>query len=241
MAPPLAGASRVIGHRDYPIKILLHGLSGELDGVEYPGGIMAPMGTNTDEWVADISSYIRKSFGNSAPFVRPAHVAELRTATSSRRGPWTLAELEASTPTLLTNHAAWKATASHNTERASSGVDGSAATQWDSGAPQDQGMSFQIELPQVVNLAELHVDATRSREFETPATDPMESYSVQVSTDGITWSAPVAEGTGQSPTTVIAIAPVATRFVRITQTAAGPNANPWAIREVRIYVSGAGR
>jgi mono/diheme cytochrome c family protein/glucose/arabinose dehydrogenase len=238
MAPPLAGASRVVGHRDYPIKILLNGLSGELDGVEYPGGIMAPMGTNSDEWVADISSYIRKSFGNAASFVSPAHVAEVRKATASRRGPWTLAELEASTPTLLTNHAAWKATASHNSERAASAVDGSAATQWDSGASQEQGMWFQIELPQTVNLAELHVDASRSGEFGTPATDPMRAYSVQVSTDGTTWSAPVAEGKGQSPTTVIAITPVAARFVRITQTAPGPNANPWAIQGLRIYVVG---
>ena len=238
MAPPLAGASRVVEHRDYPIKILLHGLSGELDGVEYPGGIMAPMGANSDEWVADITSYIRRSFGNTASFVRPEHVAEVRKTTASRRGPWTLAELEASTPTVLANHAGSKATASHNSERAASAVDGSAATQWDSGAPQEQGMWFQIELPQTVTLVELHVDASRSGEFGTPATDPMGAYSVQVSTDGTTWSAPVAEGKGQSPTTLITMTPVAARFVRITQTAAAPKANPWAIRDVRIYAIG---
>ena len=58
---------RLLGNADYVTKVLLHGMTGELDGKNYPGGgVMVPMGTNTDEWIADVASYVRNSFGNSA-------------------------------------------------------------------------------------------------------------------------------------------------------------------------------
>jgi mono/diheme cytochrome c family protein len=55
----LSGSSRVAGHRDYVIKVLLHGLTGEVDGKAYGTGVMVPMGANTDQWVADVASYCR--------------------------------------------------------------------------------------------------------------------------------------------------------------------------------------
>src|SRR5262249_28042596 len=45
MAPPLAGSSRVQGHRDYVINTLLQGLIGPVDGKAYQS-LMAPMGSN---------------------------------------------------------------------------------------------------------------------------------------------------------------------------------------------------
>jgi mono/diheme cytochrome c family protein len=95
LAPPLAASPRVTGHPDYSIKILLHGLTGPLGDKEYPGGVMVPMGTNTDEWIADIASYVRNGFGNRASFVTPDQVAAVRKSTL-RKTPWTLPELEAS-------------------------------------------------------------------------------------------------------------------------------------------------
>ena len=35
------------------IKTLLHGLTGPIDGKLYAAGVMVPMGTNRDEWIAD--------------------------------------------------------------------------------------------------------------------------------------------------------------------------------------------
>ena len=35
LAPPLAGSARVVGHRDYVVKVLLHGMTGALDGRNY--------------------------------------------------------------------------------------------------------------------------------------------------------------------------------------------------------------
>ena len=82
MAPPLAGSPRVQGHRDYVIKVLLNGLTGPLDGKTYSRGHGAD-GTNTDEWVAGIASYVRNSFGNSG---RHGHAGRRRARARGDRG-----------------------------------------------------------------------------------------------------------------------------------------------------------
>ena len=64
MAPSLVGSPRVIGHTDYVIKTLLHGMTGPLEGKTYPAGVMMPLGVNDDQWIAAIASYVRNSFGN---------------------------------------------------------------------------------------------------------------------------------------------------------------------------------
>ena len=78
MAPSLVGSPRVIGHTDYVIKTLLHGMTGPLDGKTYPAGVMMPLGANDDQWVAAIASYVRNSFGNRASFISAADVARVR-------------------------------------------------------------------------------------------------------------------------------------------------------------------
>jgi hypothetical protein len=65
-------------------------------------------------------------------------------------------------------------------------------------------------------------------------------YQVQVSMDGTTWSAPVAEGKGTGRSTVISFAPVQAKFVRITQTASVENVPPWAVMLLRVYEAGSG-
>ena len=66
LAPPLSGSARVHGHRDYVIKVLLNGLTGDIDGKTYGTAVMVPMGSNTDQWIADVASYVRNAFGNTA-------------------------------------------------------------------------------------------------------------------------------------------------------------------------------
>src|SRR5206468_1709760 len=76
MAPPLAGSPRVNGHREYVIKTLLNGLTGPVADKNY-SEVMIPMGTNQDEWIAAIASYVRSSFGNNGGMVTPADVARV--------------------------------------------------------------------------------------------------------------------------------------------------------------------
>ena len=121
MAPPLVSSTRVQGHRDYVIKTILHGMTGPIDGKKY-ADVMVPMGTNTDEWIAAVASYVRSGFGGAGWLVTPADVARVRAATAGRKTPWTLEELEASLPRALVADATWKVTASHNAADAAQGV-----------------------------------------------------------------------------------------------------------------------
>ncbi len=154
MAPPLAGSPRVVGHRDYVIKVILNGLTGPLDGKTYQE-VMVPMGGSTDEWVAGVASYIRTSFGNAGGLVTPADVARVRAATGKRSTLWTLAEIDATLPKAV-DAQTLKLTASANPDTASN-----AATLrgWNTGAPQQAGMWFQIELPQALPVTEVQFDS----------------------------------------------------------------------------------
>ena len=246
LAPPLAGSPRVQGHRDYVIKVLLRGLQGPLDGKMYRD-VMVPM-PGTDEWVAGIASYVRTSFGNNGGLVTPADVARVRAEIADRKMPWTVAELEASLPKAL-DSAQWKLTASHAAESAP----GAATLRgWNSGAPQAAGMWLTVELPQPSTVTELQFESAnvgggrggrgaRGAAGGAGAAPPPQpvvgyprGYSVQVSTDGKTWSKPVAEGKGEGPRTTITFAPVRAKFVRITETDAAADA-PWSVRNLRIY------
>ncbi len=249
LAPSLAGSPRVNGHRDYVIKSVLHGLSGPLDGRSYPQ-VMVAMGTNSDQWIADITSYVRNSFGNIGALATSADVARVRTATGTR-SPWTVAELEASLPRALVPDPSWKVTASHDGRpspqaNAEGGYNylGNAAGAlsflgWTTGAPQQPGMWFQIELPAPATLTEIQFTSSSigGRAGAPAAWTFPRGYEVQISAEGTTWSAPVARGQGNPGITVIPLAPASAKFLRITQTASVENAPPWAMRLLRLYVA----
>jgi mono/diheme cytochrome c family protein len=152
MAPPLAGSARVQGHRDFVVKTLLQGMTGPLDGKTYAAGVMVPMASNTDEWIAAVASYVRNSFGNAGALVTPGDVARVRATTTTRKEPWTLDELSASLPLPLTALPTWKATASHNPAAAAGGL---SYAGWSSLTPQEAGMWFQVELPEPTALTEI--------------------------------------------------------------------------------------
>lgn len=81
IAPPLAHSEWVNGPEENLIRIQLRGLTGPItvNGQEYnlPAG-MAPLAYQSDDQIAAVLTYIRSSFGNSAPPVTAAAVAALR-------------------------------------------------------------------------------------------------------------------------------------------------------------------
>ncbi|MCK0146737.1 cytochrome C [Arenibacter sp. F26102] len=89
IAPPLIGSLRVTGDKDVLVSILLNGLTGPIEGKEY--GIMLPMGSNDDEWIGQVATYIRAM--NSASMVREKEVGDIRAKNSDRKSYWTLKEL----------------------------------------------------------------------------------------------------------------------------------------------------
>ncbi|MEJ7684022.1 MAG: c-type cytochrome [Segetibacter sp.] len=106
IAPPLVGDFRsLIRQKDTTIMILLHGLTGPVDGKTYPVD-MPSMGSNNDQWIASVLSYVRYDLGitnRSNPMspeflsrimVKPDEVKKIRAQTAERSKPWTRVELE---------------------------------------------------------------------------------------------------------------------------------------------------
>jgi mono/diheme cytochrome c family protein len=238
MAPPLAGSAHVQGHRDFVIKTLLHGLTGPNNGKSY-AEVMIPMGQQTDEWIANVASYVRSAFGNTGGVVRPAEVARARAASANRKTMWTVEELERTIPVLIPADPSWRATASHNPETAARGL---VLQGWTSGVPQTAGMYYQVELPAPTMVSEIQFDAFAVGAGGGRGTPPgggpaarfPREYQVQVSTDGIQWSQPVARGAGSRLTTV-SFNPVRAKFIRVTQTATLPDAPIWSVQNFRVF------
>ena len=233
-APALGGSPRVGGHRDYVIRTILHGLSGPIDGRTYVE-VMPPMAASSDAWIADVGSFVRNSFGNSAPVLREADVARVRAQTAGRKALWTIAELQAELPRPLIPDAGWKAAASHNTATAAAAFD---FTRWSTGVPQQPGMWFRIDLPRAIRLTEIQFDSPVTgggRGGAAPAATSPRTYRVEVSTDGTTWTTVVPEGQGGGRTTTIAFEAVTARSVRITQTAEVQDGAVWSMERLRLF------
>jgi mono/diheme cytochrome c family protein len=99
LAPPLAGASWVVGPPEWLARIILQGLSGPVDvqGQQFNGD-MPPHGHLAgldDATLAGLMTYLRRNWGNKAGAVSVEAVAAIRAASADRGGPWTVAELEA--------------------------------------------------------------------------------------------------------------------------------------------------
>ena len=120
--------------------------------------------------------------------------------------------------------------ASHNNSagKLMSSVNGNAGDRWDTGGSQVPGMWFQVEFPDVSKINRVVLDSRRSPR------DYPRGYEITVSTDGKTWSKPLAKGAGTQPLTDIGFPNAEAKFVRITQTGS-VNGLYWSIHEIEIY------
>ena len=84
--------------------------------------VMMPMGTNPDEWIAAVASYVRNSFGNRSSLVTPADVARVRAATSSAQDDVDARGAGSFAAAAPGREPAWKLTASHNPATAAGGL-----------------------------------------------------------------------------------------------------------------------
>lgn len=98
--PALAGAHWVTGNDEVVIRILLHGLTGPIEGKTYSGGNMPAFGKVTgggynwnEEKISQVLTFIRQEWGNAAAPVTKEKVAEVLAAEKARAKPWTQEDL----------------------------------------------------------------------------------------------------------------------------------------------------
>ncbi|WP_437615183.1 cytochrome c [Sorangium sp. So ce834] len=88
--PPLVGASWLLEDKETPIRLTLLGAAGpmEVNGVQY-NDVMPNFGVNlSDEEIALVLTYVRSSWGNSAPAITKDEVAKVRASLGDRVEPW---------------------------------------------------------------------------------------------------------------------------------------------------------
>lgn len=256
MAPSFIGSPRVQAHSDYFIKTLLHGMTGDIEGKSYTGIFMAPMGDQSDEWVASVASFVRSNFENEASIILPEEVARVRRETADRSKPYTYDEVMNSIPKPLNPTEDWRLTASHSESiRKGSHASPHAALTfegWTTGATQETGMWFQIELPEIQRIAELSfVSPPVSRGWLEGSPPPLQTYphnyTLSVSTNGSDWLDLISDGKGTDNPSRIRFTPTEMKFLRITLTASKQDIEgerfgrkyiyktPWVMRELRVW------
>ncbi|HOX82671.1 MAG TPA: discoidin domain-containing protein [Chryseolinea sp.] len=227
LAPSLVGSARVQSHPDYVIKTLLHGLTGEIQKESYAGVLMTSMGSNNDEWIASVASFIRVNFENESSPISTADVARVRKETAKQKTPYTFNALWASVPKMLEPKPDWKITASHTGEvRKGSTASAQGALNfegWTTGITQQSGMWFQIELPSATTLTEIQFKSPPiSRGWREGSPPPIQTYpriyDVAISMDGKQWTKIISNGEGTGSSMMIRFDPVKTKFLRITLT-----------------------
>jgi len=243
LAPSLAGSPRVLGDERATMAILLHGLEGKVDGVDY-GSPMVPMNSYSDAELANVLTYIRNSFGNRAPAVEAGAVAARRAADAAHTNYWTLAELTAQIPALgvsrerFKRRAEWKLTA-NMVARAGSPleaiVDGDPATGYfTEGVKPFPVESMTVELPARSKVSGIDIDSRGVKSDNGKDLGWAPVYSVEASDDGKTWSMIVPRVVGEPHARLNLPAPVETRHLRITITEK-EGWQPWVIKELNLF------
>ncbi|MEM1441722.1 MAG: discoidin domain-containing protein, partial [Verrucomicrobiota bacterium] len=225
LAPSLAGSRIMEGSPELATKVVLHGLTGPVEGKTYPGEMIS-MASNGDKWVASVLSYVRNSFGNQMPFVTEEEVKRIREENADRESAWTEEELLASVPNPVMDRSNWKLSASHKAGDVSKAIDGNLATRYTTGQSMQPGMWLQVELPEPIEVAGLILDAAGSRN------DYPRGCEVHISTDGETWSEPIRKKEEQAPRIMVDIPEQPAKFIRITQT--GKHRLYWSIHDLQV-------
>lgn len=242
MAPSFVSNNNLKGHSDYVVKTILRGLTGEIDSKTYEGVIMVPMAENSDDWVASVASFIRFSFDNNASLVSTDDVDRVRKATENQKSAYQYEALKASVPVELKLNSDWKVTASHAVPvlKGGTGKPVGALTfeGWSTGIPQEAGMWFQIEFPELFSVSEVQFTSrgirqgTRRERLPSINTHPRQLI-IETSKDGEKWTQ-VFSGEGADSPNMIRLKESEGKFLRMKQTGSHEKAT-WAMSEMKVF------
>jgi len=256
IAPSLIGSSRLQAHPEYVVKILLHGLMGNIQKESYTGIMMAPMKSNDDEWIASVTSFIRSNFENGSSPVSVEEVGRIRKATSAQTKMYSFDSLWATIPKPLESISGLKATASNTGEirKGSTASPMGAFTfeGWTTGTSQQAGMWYMVEFPEAIKLTQFQFKSQSiSRGFRQGSPPPIQTcpseFDVEVSLDGKQWTKVLNQAKGTRGFTSIRFEPVNAKFLRLTLTKTEPvihgerRGQPfdfvvaWTMREFKLY------
>ncbi|WP_276389360.1 DUF7133 domain-containing protein [Eudoraea chungangensis] len=244
IAPALTQSDRVQAHPDYIINTLLFGLKGPIEGKEYPGGIMVGMQEQSDQWIADILSYIRINLDNESSFISKEQVADLRSSNSSQE-VLSFKELWAQIPQEIPFTDSWKVSASHSIPTRIGGTASPSSAfnfeGWSTGEKQRKNMWFQIELPEVKTLSGVQFEAPPKRFGWGPkAPTPLETYPREVilhtSVDGKNWNE-IKVAKCASRINMIPFESINAKYLKMTLniSAAGNEDFPWSMKQFKVY------
>jgi len=121
--------------------------------------------------------------------------------------------------------AQWQAQASNNSEDAAMAFDGIPDTMWDSGAEQQPGMWFQVDLGQLLVLDRVRV--------YSPARGIPAGYQLQLSEDSQNWHL-VADNPQNFTDMDVAFAPCPARYLRLEQTGSPEQPATWMISDIAV-------
>ncbi|PLK43258.1 c-type cytochrome [Emticicia sp. TH156] len=254
LAPALAGSARIQAHPEYAVRVVLHGMEGAIEGKTYAGGMMASMKEQSDEWVADVISFIRNGLSNDASLISADAVAKIRQKTAGQAGMYQYASLIQSVPRELQQREGWKVTAS-NTASTRIGGNVSPTTAftyegWSTGVKQEKGMWYQIEFPAETAVSEIQFNSAamvKKGWVPKPNTPfgqrPMVQthprvYNVETSSDGVNWQSNLVAGKGNDGDNIIALNPRKAKFIRIKleQGLEGTEDDiPWTMKQLKIF------
>ncbi|MEP7268744.1 MAG: c-type cytochrome [Saprospiraceae bacterium] len=227
LAPSFINSSRIQSHPDYTIKTLLHGMMGNIEGESYTGIMMAPMKSNTDEWIASVVSFVRSNFENESSPVTPEYVASLRKTTSMQSKMYSFDSLWASIPKPLQPDNNWKITASNTGEirkgSTASPKGGFSFEGWTTGEAQKVGMWYMVELPEAKKITELQFKSQPIfRGFRQDGPPPVQTcpseFDLEVSMDGKIWTKVLSKANGTKGFTDVRFDPVLVKFLKMTLT-----------------------
>ncbi len=228
VAPAFSGSTHVIGHPEYAVKVLLHGLTGEINGREYES-LMIAMNTNDDDYIASVISYIRNDFGNHAGFISPEYVGQIRKETQSQKEPYSYQDLILEVPRPLPVQDNWKVTAS------STALRGVGSTRdpgyafsfkgWRTDKPQTDDSWYQIDFPKATQVAEIQFECT---DKEYPI-----SYTVSTSSDGKEWKEMIRKNGNAGINTAPLSSGTQVRYLRIKTNEKADN--HWGMKNLTIY------
>jgi len=230
IAPSLHDNPRVTGNATLLTNLVLNGMQGPIDDVSYVGGMMPSIASNGDEFVANVLTYIRNDFGNSASMIPAKDVATIKAMYPDRASMWTQESLQHQFAQKLGDKNLWKATTNFTqhprmtSDNLTDGLDHNDENgHWfGSRGSRTNGDAITLELPAAAFITEVILSGRGDNSSR--------SYLIEFSLDGEQWQI-VADNNFDKSYLKAQTFGHKTRFIRITNREEGSR---WLISEIDL-------